>query len=87
MVQIEPLKYLVILRGCIGHDVLHGTMQNPAEVIDGGGVQGFILPQFVDGGAGNVVVLDEGIGGFFRPLQGLPKRRIDDQDSTPFYSR
>lgn len=73
---------LILLRGLVGHNVLHVAPQDAAEVVDGGGVQGFVLPELVDGGAGDAVVLDEGIGGLVGPLQGLPKRRVDDQDST-----
>ena len=63
---------LILLRGLVGHNVLHVAPQDAAEVVDGGGVQGFVLPE----------LLDEGIGGLVGPLQGLPERRIDDQDST-----
>lgn len=67
-------------------------MQNPAEVIDGGGVQGFILAQFVNGGAGNVVVFDEGVGRFPGFFQGLPEGGVVDHgiiswDSITFYPR
>ena len=41
--------------------MLHIAVQDAAEVVDGGGVQGLVFTEFVDGGAGEVVVLDHGV--------------------------
>lgn len=39
--------------------MLHIAVQDAAEVVDGGGVQGLVFTELVDGGAGEVVVLDQ----------------------------
>ena len=43
--------------------MLHIAVQDAAEAVNGGGVQGLVFTELVDGGAGEVVVLDQGVGG------------------------
>ena len=40
-----------------------------AEVVDCGGVERFIVAQLIDGGAGDMMIFDERIGGFSRAAQ------------------
>lgn len=47
----------------IFHDILYLTMENDAQIIDGGCVERLVFPELIDGGAGNVMILYEGIGG------------------------
>lgn len=63
-------------------DRVHVTVENTAQVVDGGRIQRFVFAQLVDGGAGNVVVFDQGVGGFAGIAQGIPKGRINDQSDT-----
>lgn len=75
-------KGLVLVRGDIGHDVLHVAVEDPAEVVDGGGVQGLVLAELVQGGAGDMVVFDEGVGGLGGCFQRLPEGGVDDHGGT-----
>ena len=67
----------------IAHHFLDVAVENPAKVIDCGGVDGFIIAQAVDGGAGNVVLVDECVCGFLRFLQGPPERLICNHSGSP----
>ena len=58
------LQLLIVFRGDIFHHVLHPAVENAAQIVDGGRVQRLILAQFIQRGAGDAVVLDEGVGGF-----------------------
>lgn len=44
------LQRLICFGTSVGDDVINITVQYPAEVIDGGGAQRFILAQAVNGG-------------------------------------
>ena len=44
------LQRLICFGTFIGDDIIDITVQYPAEVVDGGGAQGFILAQAVNGG-------------------------------------
>ena len=57
----------------VGQDILHPAVQDAAEVIDGRGGDRLVPSELVDGGAGNTVIFDEGVGGFRRAPQGFPK--------------
>jgi hypothetical protein len=50
------LQHLILIAGDIFHDLRYGTAQNPAQVIDGGGVQRLVVSQFVQGGTGNAMI-------------------------------
>ena len=76
------LKHLIILAGNILYDPFHRTAEDPAQVIDGGGVYRLVLSQLIDGGAGDPVVFDEGIGGFSALLQLFPERTVTDHNLT-----
>ena len=39
------------------------VVQDPAEVIDGRGVQRFVFPKFVNGCTGNVMLVNQSISG------------------------
>ena len=67
------LQDLVLVGWDIFHNALHGASEDAAEVIDGGGVQGLVLTELIDGGTGNPVVFDQCIGGLRRIAQGVPK--------------
>lgn len=43
--------------------MLHVASQNPAQIVDCSGGDGLVFAEFVNGGAGDTVVLDEGVGG------------------------
>ena len=57
---------LVIFGRDVLHDFTNSTIENSAKVVNGGGVQRLVFPQLVDGGAGDMVVFDQGVGGFIR---------------------
>ena len=58
------------------HHAIHVASQDAAEVVDGGGVHRLILPEFINGRAGDMVVPDKGLGGFMGAPQRLPKGGI-----------
>ena len=70
------LQRLICFGTSIGDDIIDITVQYPAEVVDGGGVHRLILPEFINGRAGDMVVPDKGIGGFMGAPQRLPKGGI-----------
>lgn len=63
---VPDSKRLVIFRRDVLHDFTDSTVKDSAKVVYGGSVQRFVFPQLVDGGAGDVVVFDQGVGGFIR---------------------
>jgi len=67
------LQNLIFLAGNILHDMLNTAVQDAAEVIDGGGIQGFILAELIQGGTGNAVILGKGVGGFTGCPEGDPE--------------
>ena len=67
---------MIFLAWNILHNFFHPALQNPAQVIDGGGVERLVFPQLVDGGAGDAVVLDEGVGRFGGSSECGPKRCV-----------
>ena len=56
-------KPLIIITRNILHDILNAAIQDDAQVVDGGCIKRLVLTELVDRGAGNVVILDERIGG------------------------
>lgn len=78
------LQFLIGFRGDIAEDLLDGAVEDAAQIVEGGSAQRFVLPQPVDGGGGNVMILDEGIGGFSGFLQRLPKGGVNQHSDTPF---
>jgi hypothetical protein len=78
------LQDRIILAGNVFHDLRYGAVQNPAQVIDGGGVHGLILSQLVYGGAGKTVVLDQGIGGFLGGTERFPEGFVGNHRMAPF---
>lgn len=58
-------------------------MEDAAEVVDRCGGEGLVFAELLDGGAGNAVVFDQGIGGFGGLLQLLPKGLIADHRIPP----
>jgi hypothetical protein len=67
---------LIFLAGDIFHDLLDPAIEDPAQVIDGGGIQRSVLAKFIDGGAGYPVVFDQGVGGFTGSAQRIPERSV-----------
>ena len=61
--QNSAKLFLDFCRRDIFHDILYLTMENDAQIIDGGCVERLVFPDLIDGGAGNVMILYEGIGG------------------------
>lgn len=43
-------------------------MQDTAKIIERSGIHWFVFAEFVDNGTGNVMGVDQGIGGFRRVL-------------------
>ena len=78
----RQLQKLILLRGNIAHDPLHRAGKDPAKIIDGGGIQGLVLSELVNGGAGDFVPFDQGVGGFLRSLKGFPKGGIVNHGIT-----
>ena len=60
------------------HDVFRLALKNSAQIIDGGRGYGLVFPQLVNGGAGNMMLVDQCVGGFLRFAQGFPKSGIYD---------
>ena len=79
------LKHLIILAGNILYDPFHRTAEDPAQVIDGGGVYRLVLSQLIDGGAGNVMVLDQRVGGFPGRPECIPERLIRYHHRASFF--
>ena len=51
-------ELLIIFGWDVLCDVLDLAVEDAAEIVDRGGVQGFVFSQLVDGGAGNAVSVD-----------------------------
>ena len=64
---------MILFARNVGQDILHPAVQDAAEVIDGRGGDRLVFAELVNGGAGNAVIIDEGVGGFRRAAQGFPK--------------
>ncbi len=73
---------MVLVRRDIGHNVFDVATEDAAEVIDRGGCDGFILSELINGGAGDVMILDQGIGRFLGRGKGFPKRIVNDHLCT-----
>ena len=67
---------MISVRRRVTHHFLNIAVENTTEVVDGGGVHRLILPEFINGRAGDMVVPDKGIGGFMGAPQRLPKGGI-----------
>ena len=74
---------MIIFAGNVFHNICNGATKNAAQIVDGGGIDGFVFTKFVDGGTGNAVILDQCIGGFGRALQCEPKWPITDHCVPP----
>ena len=78
-------KDLIFVGGDIFHDGFHRAGEDAAEVVDGGGIEGLVSAQLVDGGAGDPVIFDQGIGGLRRIAQGIPKGSVgNDMTASSF---
>lgn len=73
---------MVLVRRDIGHDVFDVATKDAAEVIDRGGCDGFILSELINGGAGDVMIFDQGIGRFLGRGKGFPKGTVNDHLCT-----
>lgn len=73
---------MVLVRRDIGHNVFDVAAEDAAEVIDRGGCDGFILSELINGGAGDVMIFDQGIGRFLGRGKGFPKRIVNDHLCT-----
>ena len=49
------------------------AVQDPAEVIDGSGVQRLVFPELVNGCTGNVMLVNQSISGVRRVFQSISK--------------
>lgn len=78
------LQDLIVFTWNILHHLGDGAVEDAAQVIDGGAVHRLVLPQLVNGGAGNVVVFDQCVGGLLRSPEGVPKGRIYDHRQASF---
>lgn len=57
-------------------------MQNPAQVIEGGGSQWLVIAEFIDCGTGNMMILNKGIGGLIGAFERRPEAFIYDHACT-----
>ena len=73
---------MVLVRHDIGHDVFDVAAEDAAEVIDRGGRDRLVFSELVNGGAGDVMILDESIGRFLRRGKGFPKGIVNDHLCT-----
>lgn len=73
---------MVLVRRDIGHNVFDVAAEDAAEVIDCGGCDRLILSELINGGAGDVMILDQGIGRFLGRGKGFPKRIVNDHLCT-----
>ena len=78
----KALQNLIVLGGDVGHHIGNIAIQDPAQVVDGGDVNGLVFAELIDGGAGNAMVFDQRIGGLLRVPQRLPKRCIRNHGAT-----
>jgi len=46
----------------IQQNILNPAVHNPAEVIQGRGADGLIVPEPVDGGAADTILIDQNVG-------------------------
>jgi hypothetical protein len=67
---------LVILIGNVLYDLLDTASENSAQVVKGRGGDGLVISQLVDGGTGNAVLSDQGIGGFAGFVKRIPEWTI-----------
>lgn len=81
--KIGVLQGLIFVGRDVFRNVFQLAVQYAANIIQRGGVQGFVLAQFIDGGAGNVVVMNEGIGRLIGILQRYPEAIINYHTVTP----
>ena len=63
------------------------TVEDSAEVVDGCGIDRFIFAQAINGGAGNVVLVDQRVCGFSGLLQGSPERLVCNHAGSPILIR
>ena len=74
------LQGLIAGTGYIFHHIGHFAAQNAAKIIDGGGVQGAIVAEFVDGGTGDAMIFDQGVGGLAGGMKRAPKWLVRNQN-------
>ena len=63
------LQPRIILILHINEDIFDPAIENAAQIVDFQGADSFIMTQLIDGGAGDVMIFDERIGGFSRAAQ------------------
>ena len=78
---------MISVRRCVTHHFLNIAVENTTEVVDGGGIDGFIVAQAINGGAGNVVLVNQRVRGFFGLLQGSPEWLICNHTGSPLMVR
>ena len=81
--MLAVLQKLVIAAGDIDQNVLDFAVQDTAQVVECGGIQRLVFAEFVDGGAGNPVVFNQGIGGFVGFAQCGPEGCVRNHNATP----
>ncbi len=52
---------LILVGGRVPHDLLDRTLQDPAEIVDGRGVERLVFPQLIDRRAGDMVLVNQRI--------------------------
>ena len=77
------LKNLVCIRRNIFGYILNAAVENPAEIIKGGGIQGFIFSQFIYGCTGYVMLSNKRVCRLRGFVQGFPEWTILNHDVTP----
>lgn len=60
------LQRLICIRWYIIKDISNIAIEDATKVVNGGGIHGFVFSEFINGGTGNVMMVDERIGCLFR---------------------
>ena len=78
------LKALFLGVENVFHDVFRLALKNSAQIIDGGRGYRLVFPQLVNGGAGNMMPGDQGVGRLRGGLQCFPKTPVNNHSSHSF---
>jgi len=63
MAQNIELQFLIVFGWDIDGNILNAAVQNPAEIIERSSIQGLIFAQLVNGSTGDMVLINQRIGG------------------------
>ena len=67
---------LILIAVDILEDLFRTAAEQGAKIVQRFGADGFVLPELVQGGTGDIVMVDHSVSRFFRIFKGFPKRCV-----------